>query len=525
MPEYLSPGVYIEEIDIGPKPIEGVSTSTAGFLGPTERGPIDPTLITSFEEFQRRFGGFIKESYLAYAVDGFFRNGGKRCYVSRIYKRPANFSKSTIQAGAGTITIKASGPGDWGNRVYYKIEDANLYKKGDERLKFFKLLVRYYPKKPEAVEFENTDPKNEPVEEVYDNLSVLPSSSSYYKNAVAGVSNLIRIYDNFLEVEDKNAIERSGGEAGVAEWTPIGDEEVEDNNTQITNPDYDGEGPLEIDNRKYVKSGLLGLREVEDISLVCAPDADEDLTQTIIGECDNAKDRFAIVNSQVGEAGDLDAIEPPVDSKYGAFYFPWFYVYDPLTKNKKAVPPCGHVAGIYARVDTERGVHKAPANEVVRGLMSLQVNVDKGKQDVLNPKGINVIRGFPGRGNLVWGARTISRDPMWKYINVRRLFIFVEKSVQRSTQWAVFEPNNERLWSRVKASLTQFLTTVWKTGALMGITPEEAFFVRVDRTTMTQNDIDNGRLIVVVGIAPTKPAEFVIFRFAQTQAGVKITEL
>jgi Bacteriophage tail sheath protein len=157
--------------------------------------------------------------------------------------------------------------------------------------------------------------------------------------------------------------------------------------------------------------------------------------------------------------------------------------------------------------------------------MSLQVNVDKGKQDVLNPKGINVIRGFPGRGNLVWGARTISRDPMWKYINVRRLFIFVEKSVQRSTQWAVFEPNNERLWSRVKASLTQFLTTVWKTGALMGITPEEAFFVRVDRTTMTQNDIDNGRLIVVVGIAPTKPAEFVIFRFAQTQAGVKITEL
>ena len=255
MPEYLSPGVYIEEIDIGPKPIEGVSTSTAGFLGLTERGPIDPTLITSFEEFQRRFGGFIKESNLAYAIDGFFRNGGKRCYVFRIYKRPANFSKSTIQAGTGAITIKASGPGDWGNLVYYKIEDANLYKKGDERLKFFKLLVRYYPKKPEAVEFENPDPKNQPIEEVYDNLSVIPSSSSYYKNSVAGVSNLIRIWDNFLEVEDKNAIERPGGEAGVAEWTPIGEEEIEDNNTQITNSDYDGEDPIEIDNRKYIKSG------------------------------------------------------------------------------------------------------------------------------------------------------------------------------------------------------------------------------------------------------------------------------
>ena len=149
--------------------------------------------------------------------------------------------------------------------------------------------------------------------------------------------------------------------------------------------------------------------------------------------------------------------------------------------------------------------------------MSLQINVDKGKQDILNRKGINVILSFPGPRQIVLGARTISKDPMWKYINVRRLFIFVEKSVERSTQWAVFEPNNERLWSRVKASLTQFLTTVWKSGALMGTTPEEAFFVRVDRTTMTQNDIDNGRLIVVVGIARTKPVEFVIFRFAQTQ--------
>ena len=525
MPEYQTPGVYIEGIDIDPKPIEGVSTSTAVFLGPTERGPIDPSLITSFEEFQRKFGGFIKESYMAYVLNGFFGNGGKRCYISRIYKQPANFSKSTIQAGTGTITIKASGPGDWGNRVYYKIEDAKLYKNGDERLKFFKLRVRYYPRKPKAVEFENPDPKNDPIEEVYDNLSVMPFSSSYYKNAVAGVSNLIRIWDNFSEVEDKNAIERPGGGACIAEWKPIGEEEVEDNNTQITNSDYDGEGSVEIDSRKYIKSGLLSLREVEDISLVCAPDADEDLTQTIIRECDNAKDRFAIVNSQIGDAGDLDAIEPPVDSTYGAFYFPWFYVYDPLTKNKKLVPPCVHVAGIYARVDTERGVHKAPANEIVEGIMSLQLSVDKVKQDVLNSKGINVIRSFPGRGNLVWGARTMSRDPKWKFINVRRLFIFIEKSVQRSTQWAVIEPNNERLWSKVKAIFTQFLTTVWKTGALMGTTAEEAFFVRVDRTTMTQNDIDNGRLIALVGIAPTKPAEFVIFRFAQTQAGVEITEL
>jgi uncharacterized protein len=521
MPEYLSPGVYIEEIDIGPKPIEGVSTSTAGFLGPTERGPIDPSLITSFEEFQRKFGSYINESYLAYAIDGFFRNGGKRCYISRIYSREnAKFGEHKIPAGPGEITIKTSGPGDWGNRVYYEITDATLHKKPEdpERLKFFRLTVKYFAKVPEDPL--KDDPNNIPTEEIFDNLSVKPSSNSYYKNMVAGVSDFIRIWDNFLE-QDENTLERPGGDAGIA-LKPF--DNAEGNNQQITDEDYTGKLE-EIDNGKFIKSGLLGLKEVEDISLVCAPDAHKDLSNTIIDHCADLKTRFAIVNTEISAAGDVDEIEPYQDNKYGAIYFPWFYVYDPLTKNKKPVPPSGHIAGIYARVDTERGVHKAPANEVVRGIMSLQINIDKGKQDVLNPKGVNVIRSFPGRGNLVWGARTISKDPMWKYINVRRLFIFVEKSVERSTQWAVFEPNNERLWSRVKASLTQFLTTVWKTGALMGTTPEEAFFVRVDRTTMTQNDIDNGKLIVVVGIAPTKPAEFVIFRFAQTQAGAKITEI
>ncbi len=219
MPEYLAPGVYIEEIDIGPKPIEGVSTSTAGFLGPTERGPIDPTLITSHEEFQRKFGDFISDSYLAYAVDGFFRNGGKRCYISRIYSMAnATFGEIKIPAGTGEITIKTSGPGDWGNRVYYKIEDANLHKEGDpERLKFFKLSIRYYSRKPDDTN--RVDPKNQPIEEIYDNLSVIPSSNSYYKNMVAGVSNFIRIWDNFLDQEDENTIERPGGEAGVDQWT------------------------------------------------------------------------------------------------------------------------------------------------------------------------------------------------------------------------------------------------------------------------------------------------------------------
>jgi phage tail sheath protein FI len=166
-------------------------------------------------------------------------------------------------------------------------------------------------------------------------------------------------------------------------------------------------------------------------------------------------------------------------------------------------------------------VHKAPANEVVRGATKLEFQITKGEQDLLNPRGVNVIRTFPGRGIRVWGARTTSTDPLWKYINIRRLFLYLEESIDKGTQWVVFEPNNEQLWARVKQTIVQFLTTVWRTGALMGTTPEEAFFVKVDRTTMTQDDIDNGRLIILIGVAPTKPAEFVIFRIAQFTAGAE----
>jgi len=182
---------------------------------------------------------------------------------------------------------------------------------------------------------------------------------------------------------------------------------------------------------------------------------------------------------------------------------------------KKLIPPGGYMAGIYARSDVERGVHKAPANETVRGVVDLQLPIGKGEQDVLNPRGVNCIRAFPGRGIRVWGARTLSSDPSWKYINVRRLFLYLEESIDEGTQWVVFEPNSEILWARVIQTISNFLKGAWKSGALMGLTPEEAFFVKCDRTTMTQDDINNGRLIVLIGVAPVKPAEFVIFRIAQ----------
>jgi phage tail sheath protein FI len=269
--------------------------------------------------------------------------------------------------------------------------------------------------------------------------------------------------------------------------------------------------------------GLEALATVDEISLLLVPDEVRaglgQVTNEIIDQCLNLKDRFAIVSSLQGKS-DAPNLQVPQDTSYAAFYYPWIWVYDPSIKDYRLIPPTGHVAGIYVRTDIERGVHKAPANEVVRGATDLEFPVTIGMCDILNPRGINCIRDFrgAGRGIRVWGARTMSSDGEWKYVSVRRLCIFVEESIGKGTQWLVFEPNDEYTWARVRRSITNFLITVWRSGALMGTTPDEAFFVKVDRTTMTPEDIDNGRLICYIGIAPLRPAEFVIFRISQKTA-------
>jgi phage tail sheath protein FI len=282
------------------------------------------------------------------------------------------------------------------------------------------------------------------------------------------------------------------------------------------------------------RTGLQCFNEIDEVNIVCIPGVTSSTVQkAMITHCENMKDRFCILDS-VKDA-DLSAVqtqkEDVVSEKgYTALYFPWVKVDIETKENDKVkliqdfVPPSGYIAGIYARSDIEKGVHKAPANEIIRGALEIKLLITKGEQEILNPKGINCIRSFPGRGIRVWGARTTASDALWKYINVRRLFIFLEESIEEGTQWVVFEPNDEKLWARVKQSITQFLTRVWKDGALMGTTAEEAFFVKCDRTTMTQDDIDNGRLIVLIGVAPVKPAEFVIFRIAQWQGGSEVSE-
>jgi uncharacterized protein len=216
--------------------------------------------------------------------------------------------------------------------------------------------------------------------------------------------------------------------------------------------------------------------------------------------------------------------EAGYDSKYAALYWPWVRVFDPQSGRPVDLPPSGHMAGVWARNDATRGVHKAPANEIVRGAIGVATSLTRAEQDELNPIGVNCVRAFPGRGIRVWGARTLSSDPSWRYINVRRLYNYVESSVNIGTQWVVFEPNDRDLWQRVTRTIRAFLFTVWQDGGLFGDTVDEAFYVKCDDETNPSESIEIGRLVCEVGMAVVKPAEFVVFRLAQLPAGTSVTE-
>ena len=271
-------------------------------------------------------------------------------------------------------------------------------------------------------------------------------------------------------------------------------------------------------NATAVTNALAGFAAVDEIALVAVPGAlDAAIQGAVLDHCENSGDRFAILDGQRTSTLTPDAIQGSVrDSDYAALYFPWISVYDPVTGANDIVPPSGHLAGIYARVDTERGVHKAPANEVIRGALGLEKRLSKADQDGLNPDGINVIRAFDS--NLtVWGARTLGGDDNteFKYINVRRLFLFLRESIDEGTQWVVFEPNDSGLWAKIVRNITAFLTNVWRAGALFGTKPEEAFFVRCDAETNPPEVRDLGQVVTEIGVAVVKPAEFVIFRISQ----------
>ena len=503
MPEYLAPGVFIEEIERGPKPIEGVATSTAAFLGETARGPVRPTLITSYADYLRLFGTvFADGKYMPHSVKAFFDNGGRRCYIARITGGNSVLASTDID----DYSISARGPGVSGNRILVRLSDSTT--RVNNQPVGFKLEIFYWDNLPDGVEpfdpvadLEQTPRPS--LSEVFDDLRTNPAHPDYYDKRVNnGNSSLIEI-----QVPDDTA-PPGGATAQALTGGSDGD--------PVTAADYDGVAENASDRRGLAALDLDPYREV---AIVHAPDVANDIVSLIVAHCERNRFRFAVIDSEANRA-NAATLDPrnDNDTQYAAFYYPWVVTTDPLTGQRITVPPGGSVCGIYARSDNDRGVFKAPANETVAAAIDLEFDIDQGTQEVLNPRGVNVIRRFPGRGIRVWGARTLSSDPLWKFVSVRRLFIFIEASIYNSTQWVVFEPNDQRLWARVKQTVTLFLRTQWQEGALFGAKEEEAFSVNVGRETMTQDDILNGRLIVEIGIAPVRPAEFVIFRiFQKTQ--------
>ena len=493
MPNYLSPGVYVEEVEAGSRPIEGVGTAVAAFVGLAARGPANtPTLVTNWNQFASTFGDFVEGSYLAHAVYGYFLNGGGAAYVVRVGAdgvMPTASAQlpSAADGGKPAFRVVALEAGPAGNDVTVDVTPA-----GDEGS--FNLVIKQKGK----------------VVETYDGLSTGKGKQN--------VATVVKAQSKLITIEEAGALAAPAASsvslAGGAAPSPA----------RVTPKDYVG--------NSSDRTGFAGLEAVDEVTMLSVPDLMAVYEQGIIdmeglqavqlamlAHCELMGDRVAILDAPPGlnaqQVKEWRVDKAGYDSKYATLYWPWIKVFDPLSGQAKFVPPSGHVAGIWARNDDTRGVHKAPANEVIRGAINLELNLTKAEHDQLNPNGINCIRAFPGRGIRIWGARTISSDPAWRYLNVRRLFNYVEESIFEGTQWVVFEPNDIRLWGRVKRTINEFLLRVWRDGALFGATSDQAFFVKCDGDNNPPEVRDAGQLIVDIGIAPVKPAEFVVFRIAQ----------
>ena len=511
MPEYLHPGVYVEEASFRGKSIDGVPTSTAAFLGESARGPVRPVLITSATEYERWFGGATgADKYLPDAVRGFFENGGERLYVCRIASRSATYAQASF---GPHFTLRAAGPGSWGKRVFAFIQDSSRQANtaGVPTPVGFRLRLAYY----------NAEPVGDPLDwfnglagapapehfEDFDNLVADKTSADGWQRRLEGSSlaTLLQSTSAPLGACPDRGFKRLSD--GGSDGAPL-----------LDSADFQGNPALPRDEPQGLAA--LALEPCRGVSLVYAPSVPFSVAQLIVRHCEDLRYRFAIVDAGPSAMPlDFDPQIAVANSTYAAFYYPWILVTAPSSsQQRKAVPPGGHIAGVYARTDRERGVHRAPANELVRGAVGLVSTVSDVEQSSFNARHINVIRDFPGRGIHIWGARTLSSDSVWQYISVRRLLIYLERSVDEGTQWVVFEPNNEATWARVSDSVRQFLHTCWRDGALQGSKEEHAFFVRCDRTTMTADDILTGRLICEIGVAPTRPNEFVIFSIFQQAA-------
>lgn len=676
MPEYLAPGVYIEETSYRAKSIEGVSTTTTGFIGPTRYGPVtaEPDVITSLGEFERTYGGgqqlrfrdgTLADNYMWHAARAFFAEGGRRLYVSRVFRRLDDDSADasvavytmpdtddrdfndeglwldgharwpTLIKGDVPIRLTASSPGAAGN-ITIRLElkaGVNLLgaingPSGEEPV-----LGALQPGDVVWIR-DNNSPLISPLDAVGDLYLAVPAGGverdprklAYWTFRFASgaainapltsspppfgsfplpapqdpsepfdptggltvrvltlTATLFNAYgdpvgvwsglpldpdhrtngqrDAFSHVFGTEAplpdapfiVELGTGSApngldivqalfgGVAAQLMVGtvlnagvamDIQLTGGSDGAvpTASEYQGAAHEE----QSFRTGLKQFEAIDDISIIAAPGSTWNYTgdhqkeaNTIINHllthADRMKYRIAVIDSAEGQTiAAVRKMRAKLDSKYGAFYYPWVRILDPITRDEIGLPPSGFVAGIYARNDIERAVFKAPANEVVRSAIGFERLLNKAEQEVLNPEGVNCFRFFPGRGYRLWGARLLSSDPEWKYVNLRRYFAYLEHSIDKGTQWAVFEPNGELTWANVRRTIEDFLLNEWLNGALLGEKPERAYFVKCDRSTMSQNDLDNGRLVCLIGVAPLRPAEFVIFRIGQWTGDRKV---
>ncbi|WP_369215502.1 phage tail sheath subtilisin-like domain-containing protein [Streptomyces flavofungini] len=525
MPSYLSPGVYVEEVASGSRPIEGVGTSVAAFVGLAPTGPLnEPTLVTNWTQYVASFGDFTDGYYLAHSVYGFFNNGGSAAYVVRVggsaeassgdgespaavtgtAAAPALPAAEPRQLGAFSVAATASGTN---GPLTVEVADPE----GEGPAERFRLIVRDGDKPVETFD-----------------VSAKKSTRSYVVTQVKERSKLITVTETASAAQltrpENQTVTLSAPPAPAPAATPA-----------RTNSEAHP-GPAQYLGDSADRTGFGGLEAIDEISMVAVPDlmaayqrgtidleAVKAVQLGLIAHCELMSDRVAVIDPPP----NLNARQIRVwrqetagyDSKYAALYYPWLKSFDPATGQARMVPPSGHVAGIWARNDSERGVHKAPANEVVRGAVDLELQITRGEQDLLNPVGVNCIRAFPGRGIRVWGARTLSSDPEWRYLNIRRYFNYLEESILLGTQWVVFEPNDHALWARIRRNVSAFLVNEWRNGALFGQRPQEAYYVKCDEETNPPESVDLGRVVCEIGVAPVKPAEFVIFRLSQFSSG------
>ncbi len=584
MPEYLAPGVYVEETSFRAKSIEGVGTSTTAFVGPTRKGPYradedghePPELLTSYGDFERIYGGYSdldlgdgvsRTNYLAHAVLAFYNEGGSRLYVSRAVGAGAAPASAQVSANGAAadqrIFFVARFPGTLGNgsvavrEIVSPASGTTMATAPAGTLlitddvggvtQHVKVGAAWHPAgnpggaAEDAVALAAATPRiltlaviaTDPDGSItsFQDMGYDATHPSWVGHVMAQTPS--RRADH---LQNAFAITIGGGVTALELHDALFEGAVANAQGQLErsfalSAGLDGAAPTAAN---YAPA-LGEIASLEDVSIVAAPGAAayadaQAINGALIAHAESRRAyRIAVLDTPSEQTpGQARAIKSMIDSRYAALYYPWVVVSNPLARpgrddipRELALPPSGFVCGIYARNDTQRGVHKAPANEVVRSALRFEIDVNFGQQEMLNPLGVNCLRFLTGRGFRVWGARLVSSDPEWKYVSDRRYFNYLEASIDRGTQWAVFEPNGERLWANIRQTISDFLYNEWRNGALLGVSTEEAYFVRCDRSTMTQNDLDNGRLVCLIGVAIIKPAEFVIFRIGQKTADAR----